>query len=288
MGIQQCPYQETRPMESGIHHQQRPLRTKSHVLRPHQLPSHLPNDDECNLCRRTQGRLAHNLHGRHPDPHPERPRNPQETSPPGTNQTKTPRPLPQTREVPIRTKESGIPRRHPKCRNSTNGPNKDKRNRRLATPKERQGRPSLPRIHRVLPILCPQLLKNRTPPHRTNKENNPIPLERATNQSLRNPQNTDVCQTDPKTTRLHQTLLPGHGRFSLRRGSRTLTGGRNKPKNTQNHETPNRILLSNIHPNRTKLRHLRKGTAGGHESPAPLETSPSGYRNPSHGTNRPR
>jgi hypothetical protein len=190
--------------------------------------------------------------------------------------------------VPIQTKESGIPRCHPKHRNSTDGPNKDKRDRRLATPKEREGCPSLLRIYRVLPILCPQLLKNRTPPHRTNEENNPIPLERTTNQSLRNPQNTDVRQADPKTTRLHQTLLPGHGHFSLWRGSRTLTGGRNKPKNTQNHETPNCILLSDLHPNRTKLRHLREGTAGSHESSAPLETSPGGYRNPSYGTNRPR
>ena len=155
--------------------------------------------------------------------------------------------------MPIRTEESGIPWCHPKCRNSTNGPNKDKRNHRLATSQERQRCLSLPRIHRILPVLRPQLLQDSMPPHRTNEENDPIPLERTTNQSVRNPQNPDVCQTNPMTTRLHQTLLPGHRCLSLWRGSRTLARGRNKPKNPQNHATPDCILLSHFHPHRTKL-----------------------------------
>jgi hypothetical protein len=165
MGVQQCSHQKTGPMEGGIHHQQRPLRTEGHVLRTHQFPSHLPDDDERNLCRRTEGGLAYDLYGRHPNPHPKQPRNPQEASPPSANQAQRPRSLPQTRKVPVRTKEGGVPRCHPECRDGTNGPNKGEGNCRLATPQERQRRPSIPGVHGVLLILCTQLLQNRTPPH---------------------------------------------------------------------------------------------------------------------------
>ena len=50
-------------MESGIHHEQRTVRTKGHVLRPNQLPGDLPNDDECHLRFGVVGRVADHLHG---------------------------------------------------------------------------------------------------------------------------------------------------------------------------------------------------------------------------------
>ena len=53
LGIQQHTHQNRRPMEGSIHHQRRTIRTKSHVLRPNQLPSYLSNDDERNLRRGT-------------------------------------------------------------------------------------------------------------------------------------------------------------------------------------------------------------------------------------------
>jgi hypothetical protein len=102
-------------------------------------------------------------------------------SPSSTNQTERPQPLPQTGEMPVRTKEGRIPRRHPERRNSTNGPDKSEGNCRLATPQKCQRCLRVPRIHRVLLILCTQLLQNRMSPHRTHKEDNPISLEGSTN-----------------------------------------------------------------------------------------------------------
>jgi hypothetical protein len=63
LGIQQYTNMRQRPMEGGIHHEPRPLRTTSHVLRNDQLPSHLPDHDECVVQRRTLTRLAVNLYG---------------------------------------------------------------------------------------------------------------------------------------------------------------------------------------------------------------------------------
>ena len=46
MGLQQRSNQERGRVEGGIHHKPRIIRTKSHVLRTHELTSNLPNDDE--------------------------------------------------------------------------------------------------------------------------------------------------------------------------------------------------------------------------------------------------
>ena len=56
-------------MESSIYYQPGTIRTESNVLQPHQLPSHFPNHDERHLRPRTQGRVDHNIHGRHPGLH---------------------------------------------------------------------------------------------------------------------------------------------------------------------------------------------------------------------------
>ena len=147
-----------------------------------------------------------------------------------------------------------------------------------------QGRPSLPRIHRLLLILRPQLFQDSTPIDPTNPKEHTIPLVGATLQSVRDTQNTHVPKTHPLTTRLHETILPRYRRLILRRGSHTLTGGRNQPLNKQNHAPPNSLLLSHVHTNRMKLRHLRKGTPSPHESPTSLEAPHSSNRNTSYST----
>jgi hypothetical protein len=113
-------------------------------------------------------------------------------------------------------------------------------------------------------------------------------MGRSPNQSLQNPQETHVPEPNPTPTRLHQTVLPSHRHICIRRGSRTLTGGRQTPQKNLTNQTPHSLLLRNIHPNRVQLRHLRERTPGADESPSPLATPPSRINNPNHGPHRPR
>jgi hypothetical protein len=113
-------------------------------------------------------------------------------------------------------------------------------------------------------------------------------MGRGPNQSLQNPQETHVPEPNPTPTRLHQTVLPGHGRVCIRRGSRTLTRGRQTPQKKLTNQTPHSLLLCDVHPDRTQLRHLRERTPGADEGPSPLATPPSRINNPNHSPHRPR
>jgi len=63
-------------------------------------------------------------------------------------------------------------------------------------------------------------------PHRPNKESHPLPLGKTPIQSIRNHEDTHVPKTNPIIATLQSALLPSNRRFGVRRGSRTLTGGR--------------------------------------------------------------
>jgi hypothetical protein len=226
LGIQQHTNTRWRPMESSVRHEPRSLRTTGNVLRDDQLPSHLPDHDERAIQRRTPTRLAVDLHGRHPHTHPIRPPIPPNESPPNPRQATQTRPLPQTREVRLRSKGSRVPRRHPGPQHHTDGPSQSARSSRLETSTNSPRRQSLPGIHRILPILHQRLLEDRKttdPPH---QEGDTIRMGRSPSKSLRDPQETHVPKPDLTPTRLHQTILPSHRRIRIRRGSRTLTGGR--------------------------------------------------------------
>jgi hypothetical protein len=106
--------------------------------------------------------------------------------------------------------------------------------------------------------------------------------------SNRNPQRTHVLEPNPAPTRLHQTILPSHRHVGIRRGSCTLTRGRQTPQKNLTNQTPHSLLLRNVHPNRVQLRHLQEGTPGTAESPSPLAPPPGRINNPSHGSHRPR
>jgi hypothetical protein len=198
------------------------------------------------------------------------------------------RPLPQTREVRLREKGSRIPRRHPRSQHHTNGPSQGTRSSRLETPTNGPRHQSLPGIHRILPILHQGLLedcKTTNPPY---QESDTVCMGRSPSQSLRDPQKTHVPKPNPTPTRLHQTILPSHRRVRVRRGSRTLTGGRQTPQKNLTNQTPHSLLLRNIHPNRAQLRHLRKRTPGTNEGLSSLATPPSRIIDPSHSPHRPR
>ena len=107
MGIQQHPHQKRRRMESCIPNPRRIVRAYSNVLRPHQLPCDIPNDDEYNIPQRSSPRMALSLHGRHCHPHKATTRRITPTTPhptlkinsPRPQQTRKRRPLPQIRKM---------------------------------------------------------------------------------------------------------------------------------------------------------------------------------------------
>ena len=188
----------------------------------------------------------------------------------------------------LRTKGGRIPRGHPGPQHHLHGPSQGPRSSGLETPTDSQRRQSLPRFHRLLPILHKRLLKDRKTLDPPNQESDPIYMGRGPNQSLRNPQDTHVSEPNTTPTRLHQTILPRHRRVCIRRGSRTLTRGRQTPQKNLTNQTPHSLLLRNIHANRAQLRHLRKRTPGTNESPSPLAAPLSRINNSSHGPYRPR
>jgi hypothetical protein len=190
-------------MEGGIHHEPRPLRTTGNVLRDDQLPSHLPDHDERIVQRRTPTRLAVDLHGRHPHTHPIGPPVPPNKSPPNPRQAVQTRPLPQTREMRLRTKGDRIPRRYLGPQHHPYGPSQSARSGRLETPTNSPRCQSLPRLYRILPILHQRLLEDRKTTDPLNKKGNTIHMGRSPNQSLRNPQETHVPEPNPTPTRLH-------------------------------------------------------------------------------------
>jgi hypothetical protein len=226
LGIQQHTNTRWRPMESGVRHKPRPLRTTSDVLWDDQLPSHLPDHDERAIQRGTPTRLAVDLHGRHPYTHPIRPPIPPNESPPNPRQATQTRSLPQTREVRLRSKGSRVPRRHLGPQHHTDGSSQGARSSGLEISTDSPRRQSLPGIHRILPILHQRLLEDRKTTDPPYQKGDTICMGRSPSESLRHPQETHVSKPDPTPTRLHQTILPSHRRVRVRRGSRTLTGGR--------------------------------------------------------------
>src|SRR5882757_2151877 len=225
VGIQQRSHKRRRRVESVIYHQRRTVRAPCHVLWSHQLPSHLPDNDECNFRGRVERELAHHLHGRHPNPHTEQPTPPPPESPSDLGQTGKTRSLPEGREVPVRTKPYRVSGSHPRERNHSDGPSQNERGGGLAKTPKSQRRAIILRLYRILPLLHPQLLTHRPPPHRPHKESHGISLGRDATESVRNNENAHVFATSAPPTRLQQTLLSIHRRLTVRRGSRTLTGG---------------------------------------------------------------
>ena len=202
MGVQQHPYQRRRPVESGLYHQQRVVRTQCHVLRTYQLTSNLPNDDERDLHRGVTRRMADGLYGRHANPYQRLPRNAPKSGPPSTGQTGKTRPLPQTGEMLVRTTTNGVPGRGTGERYNPNGSSEGQRSGRLAPTKNSTRCESLPRFYRLLSILRAQLLHHCTTPYRPHKESNPLSLGPTATTSLPNAKRPHVRSPGAKATRL--------------------------------------------------------------------------------------
>ena len=71
---------------------------------------------------------------------------------------------------------------------------------------------------------------------------------------------THVSRTSVTTTGLWKEILPPSRRILIRRGRRTLAGGKTPytitSQTTETHLIPYSVLLGDVHSNRKKLRHL--------------------------------
>src|SRR5580693_9791681 len=97
-------------MEGGLYHQRRTVRADHHVLRSHEFPSHVPDNDELDILGRNSRTMDDNLYGRHGNTHQaarERNRTTTHTPPqilrlPSPRKTARKQPLPQTGEMYFR------------------------------------------------------------------------------------------------------------------------------------------------------------------------------------------
>src|SRR5712671_2807702 len=145
----------------------------------------------------------------------------------------------------------------------------------MAIPKEPHRCSFFLRIHRVLSLLHSELLARSTTPPKPDQESHTVGLDRSSDNSVRNTEETHVFQTSANPTPIRQTIRSTYRHISIWRGRHTLTRGRYQPPKTfEATPPPHRLLLSNVHPNGKELRHLRTRTSSGPESPTKLETAP--------------
>src|SRR5712675_1075019 len=185
--------------------------------------------------------------------------------PPHPRQAGKTRPLSQTREVRVHAKTHRILRSGAGKQHDPDGPHQNQGGSRMAIPEEPHRRSLIPGLHRILPLLHPQLFTHRMTSAGSNEESDPVDLGRSSDEGLRNLEDAHVHETGTDPTTVRQTIRTPHRRIGIWRGHHTLTGGRRQPTKTlKTSPPPNCLLLSNIHTDRKELRHLRKGTTSDH------------------------
>src|SRR6266850_5469494 len=136
----------------------------------------------------------------------------------------------------------------------------------------------IPRIHRLLQVLCTKLFKNCTTTPRSYEESHTMALGTQAQMCFRRTENANVCGTGISTTKFRKEILFTSRCIGFRHGLRTLAGGRTfhplTPKTTKTHTSPCGILFSNIHTYRTKLRYLQTGITSCDEKPPTLAPLP--------------
>src|SRR5712675_451217 len=128
----------------------------------------------------------------------------------------------------------------------------------MATPEEPHRCSLIPRLHRVLSLFHPELLARRKTLARLDQESDAMGLDRGTNDGVRDAKKANVLKTSADPTTVRQTIHSAHRCIGIWRGRHTLTGGRDQPPTTfETTSSPHCLLLSDIHTDRKKLRHLR-------------------------------
>jgi hypothetical protein len=168
-----------------------------------------------------------------------------------------------------------IPRSDYWAEQNMNGPRKTQGTSRLASATKPHGSMTISRIHRILPIFCTKLLKNSMTTTQPHKERSALALGTTPTWCLWRTKNENVLQSSVNPTRFRRKILSPNRRICLRRGRHTLATGKESTLSTQMLKTknsPNCLLLGNIHSYRTKLRHLWTRIIGNNEVISALVT----------------
>src|SRR5258707_14520438 len=105
-----------------------------------------------------------------------------------------------------------------RTRHLEDGSQKDTRSSGLVPANYRHRSTPVPRVHRILSVLYPKLLKNRPTTPGPYEEDNPVALGPIPVQSIRNPENPHVQETRSTPTQLCKTILPPNRRIGIWRG----------------------------------------------------------------------
>src|SRR5712672_1495397 len=154
----------------------------------------------------------------------------------------------------VHAKTHRIPGSDIRKQHDPDGPHQDQGHGRMAIPKKPHRCPLIPRLHRVLPLLHPQLLTRHMTLTRLDEESDSVDLGRSPNKSLRNPKGAHVHETSADPTAIRQTVRTSHRCISIWRGRHTLTRGRHQPTKTlETPPPPDCLLFGDIYTNRKEL-----------------------------------
>src|SRR6266566_3764605 len=150
----------------------------------------------------------------------------------------------------FRKERDRLSRSNHRPKHDQDGPRKSKRHSKLANTTHTDGSTTISGIYGLLPVLCPELLKNRPTAPRPHKKNDPLALGPIPRTSVPRTQGANVLQSRPYPTRFRQEILPTNRRLRIWRGRRTLARGRTHAltgKMSKTNTPPNSILLRHIH-----------------------------------------
>jgi hypothetical protein len=179
------------------------------------------------------------------------------TNSPSTRETGDTRPIPQTGKMQIPEMRNQVLGSNRRKRSPRNEPKEARECQKLGSTQQPDRNTKVLRIHWILPILCPKLLTNRMTTASSNKEDDPLGMDKNTTLGLRPPKSTNVRSTSPNPTRLRKEVLPPSRCLGVQCGRRTLTRGRNhnpfSSKTTKTSPAPYCVLLGNLHSHGMKL-----------------------------------
>src|SRR5579863_1409605 len=136
--------------------------------------------------------MVNHIHGRYGHTHSKAGKGIRTTTPRTTShirpthprKTTRTQPLPQTREMHLRTTSNRIPRHISQPRHSTDGRQKGRKGEELATTNKCNRSTKIPGLHRMLSILHPRLFTHRPTTPRSNHQNHTMALGKRPTKSI--------------------------------------------------------------------------------------------------------
>ena len=219
-------------MEGSIPYPRRTIWAHCNVLWTHEFPSYFPNHDECHLLSRSRRRMVISLHGWHGYTHSQTstwiPRATHTIAPnicpQSPNKVRREQSLSQTGKMWVWERRNQIPRSNSREEPPQDEPKEVTRCSGLAHPQNTYWHTTIPRLHRLLSLLCTKLFCYSPTTTRSHKENHSLALGRMTVQSIQRIKNMNVLQPSPHLAKLQQEIYPPSGHISLWCGCHTLPG----------------------------------------------------------------